>query len=175
MSDRAFLAEFITEPLYLISEKDQVKADYPSVEEKAAEPARVEEPKAKVELKALTTSGNNLKGCIILVSWGDEAVASEKELLLKILSSVKLGEGDVLIAHASGASHEQIEALLAEQNHKHVLDFGTSLLDQVKNSPSYTPVANGYKKYLKADRLDSIATSVDQKKALWKALQDIFL
>lgn len=187
MSDHAFLSEFINEPLYLIKD-ESVRVEeketsvqleiaeptaYPPAE--AAAPAVVEEPKAKVELKPVPTSGQNLKGCIILVNWQDGEVAEEKELLLKIMSSVKRTEQDVLISQASGTSKEQIEALLAEQNHKQVLDFGTGKLPKLSKSDFYQITAEGPKKYLKAHPLAEISTDVDKKKALWKGLKEMFL
>lgn len=187
MSDHAFLSEFINEPLYLIVDEGvKVKEEGLSTEEKAVEPKAypqaeaeastlVEEPKAKVELKPVPTSGQNLKGCIILVNWENGEVAEEKELLLKIMGSVKRTEQDVLIAQASGTSEEQIEAILTEQNHKQVLDFGTHKLPQLSKSELYQIKADGPKKYLKAHALSEINTDVEKKKALWKALQEIFL
>lgn len=187
MSDHAFLSEFINEPLYLIKDEGvRIKEEGLSTEGKAVEPrdypqaepeapTMVEEPKAKVELKPVPTSGQNLKGCIILVKWENREVAEEKELLLKILSSVKKTEQDVLIAQASGTSEEQIEALLAEQNHKQVLDFGTNKLPQLSKSDFYQITTDGPKKYLKAHALSEIASDVEKKKALWRALQEIFL
>lgn len=181
MSDQAFLSEFITEPLYLIKEEKPIVNNYKDVKEEptstiAEEPIPIitEKPKAKVELKPIFTSGENLKGCIILVDWKNGEVSSEKELLLKILSSVKRTESDVLIAHAYESSTEQIEALLAEQNHKQVLDFGTDSIPENTSTKLYEIKANGPKKYLKADPISAIATDVEMKKALWKALQEIF-
>lgn len=173
MSDHSFLAQFITEPLYLI--KDESVEANPYTEPKAEETTQVEEPKEKVALKPVRTSGQNLKGCIILVDWKAGEVAEEKDLLLKILGSVKRTENDVLIAHAYDTSNEQIEALLAEQNHKHVLDFGTDSLAHLTQIKPYEIKENGPKRYLKADALSSISTDVELKKALWKALQSMFL
>lgn len=174
MSDREFLSHFIEEPLYLI--KDDVKVPTIQAESlEVAQPIQAEEPAAPVLLKPLPTFGKNLKHCIILVNWGEQANSSEKELLIKILSSVKRSEDDVLIASSSNASAEQIDALLAEYNHKHLIDFGTSKLVEIAHAETYTPVQVGPKKYLKADALSEIAQDVEKKKALWKALQEMFL
>lgn len=173
MSDHSFLAEFITEPLYLIKDESVEPKAYTQPE--ADEISQVEEPKEKVALKPVTTSGQNLKGCIIFVDWKAGEVAEEKDLLLKIMGSVKRTENDVLIAHSYGTSGEQIEALLAEQNHRHVLDFGTDSLVFLNQAKPYEIKENGLKRYLKADALSSISADVDLKKALWKALQSMFL
>ncbi len=181
MSDQAFLSHFIEEPIYLIKEAidthsvvEEVKKETVAVvpEETVA---AVEEPKAPVLMKPLPTIGKNLKSCVILVNWTEEPIESEKELLLKILSSVKRSEDDVLITSASNASLEQIEALLAEHGHKHLIDFGTSKFSPIAHAEVYTPVQDGMKKYLKTDTLDSISKDVEKKKALWKALQEVFL
>jgi len=174
MSDLSFLAEFISEPLYLIKEEGQA-TPVAYAEAQSAPAPQVEEPKERVELKPVTTSGQNLKGCIILVDWENGEVAEEKDLLLKILGSVKRTENDVLIAHASGTSQEQIEALLAEQNHRHVLDFGTARLAQLSPANTYEIKENGPKKYLKADPISVISADIEKKKVLWKALQEMFL
>ena len=173
MSDFSFLSEFINETLYLIKEENQTS----QYEEAQAEPPVqvVEEPQEKVSLKPVPTSGQNLKGCIILVNWENDTVPEEKELLLKILGSVKRSEQDVLIAQVVDTSPEQIDALLAEQNHKHVLDFGTSKFPELSSSQPYQILEKGSKRYLKADALSEISTDVEKKKALWKALQDMFL
>jgi hypothetical protein len=174
MSDRAFLSEFITEPLYLIKEELPASSEYKE-EVAEQEPAVVEEPEVKVELKPIFTSGDNLKGCIILVDWKNGEVSAEKELLLKILGSVKRTETDVLIAHTHDSSSEQMEALLAEQNHKHVLDFGTSKIPNLQPADFYKITANGPKKLLKAHPLSEIATDTEKKKMLWNALKEMFL
>ena len=144
----------------------------------------VEEPKEEfvpqrapqpVELTPLTTSGKNLKNCIILTDWKEEAISQEKELLLKILSSVKRIEDDVLIVHAGDASNEDIEAVFAENNHKQVIDFGTDKVSKLASTSAYSPVSEGVKKFLKGDSLSQIASDVDKKKALWSALQSIFI
>lgn len=173
MSELSFLSEFIKEPLYLIKEEIQAPKNY--TQATTDEPAQVEEPKEKVALKPVTTSGQNLKGCIILVDWENGEVTEEKDLLLKILGSVKRTENDVLIAHASGTSQEQIEALLAEQNHRHVLDFGTAKLTHLSTAGTYEIKENGPKKYLKAHPISEISTDIEKKKALWKSLQEMFL
>jgi len=180
MSKDAFLAHFITEPIYLI--KNDKGLDYVNNEDQ--ESSNVDEPEEEliseratelVELTPLTTSGKNLKNCIILTDWTEVANGQEKELLLKILSSVERIEDDVLIVHAGNASNEDIEAVLAEHNHKHVIDFGTDKLANLSSTASYTSISEGAKKFLKANELAEIAADVEKKKALWTALQAVFI
>jgi len=97
-----------------------------------------------------------------------------KELLYKIMGSVKRKPEDVLLANCKNADAVQIEALLANNNHRHVLAFGTEVLAELKGVTSYAIHQVGPKSFLKADSLTQIATNVDKKKALWKALQEMF-
>lgn len=170
MSDIAFLSQFIEEPIYLIEEEAERNAYQETVEHKEAE--KVEEP--KVEISPLPTFGSNLKHCIILVNWTEE-VDTEKEFLLKIMASVKRSKNDVLIAMLGNASQEQVDALLAEHNHRQLLDFGTGKLSKTDQAEYYTAWKDAGKTYLKAHSLAEIAQDVDKKKLLWKELQQIFL
>lgn len=170
MSDNAFLSQFIEEPIYLIEDEKGANA-YEEASE-VSEVEKVEEP--KVEISPLPTLGTNLKHCIILVNWTEE-ISTEKELLLKIMASVKRSEDDVLIAMLGEASQEQIEALLAEHNHRQLLDFGTNGLSKTQQAEHYSAWKDSGKTYLKAHSLAEIAQDVDKKKLLWKELQQIFL
>ena len=201
MSDQNFLAHFIEEPIYLIKE-DRVTSKEPVVDETpeaVAVPAEapasqdiqteavkpdtaqvetatlVEEPSTPVYVKPLPTAGDNLKHCIVLVD-STQALLEDplKELLYKIMGSVKRKPEDILLANCKNADPEQIEALLANNNHRHVLAFGTEVLAELKGVTSYAIHKVGPKSFLKADSLTEITTNVDKKKALWKALQEMF-
>lgn len=202
MSDQNFLAHFIEEPIYLIKE-DRVTAKEPTVAvttgdtpasepqpvqaelakpepipvpTEASAPSVVEEPVAPVYVKPLPTAGDNLKNCIVLVDSAEELLEEPlKELLYKILGAVKRMPEDVLLANCKHADPEQIEALLANNNHRHVLAFGTEVLAELKGVTPYAIHKVGPKSLLKADPLTEIAANVDKKKALWKALQEMFL
>lgn len=155
----------------------QAQVDKPVADEpKIPTPEVAEEPPTPVYVKPLPTLGDNLKNCIVLVH-STEALLEEplKELLYKILGAVKRMPEDVLLANCKNADTEQIEALLANNNHKHVLAFGTEVLTELKGVTPYAIHKVGPKSLLKADPLTEIATNVDKKKALWKALQEMFL
>jgi len=203
MSDQNFLAHFIEEPIYLIKE-NRVTTKEPAVDETpeaipvpaeasasqdiqtetvkpdnvqadAPAPVVVEEPAAPVYVKPLPTAGDNLKHCIVLVDSTDELLEEPlKELLYKIMGSVKRKPEDVLLANCKNADPAQIEALLANNNYRHVLAFGTEVLAELKGVTSYAIHQVGPKSFLKADSLTEITTNVDKKKALWKALQEMF-
>jgi len=195
MSDPNFLAHFIEEPLYVIKEdssptpntsvaapveaKDEPKPEgtIPSQETAIANaPVTVEEPAAPVYVKPLPTAGNNLKHCIILVDSSEELLeAPLKELLYKIIGAVKRNPEDILLANCRDAGKDQIEALLANNNHKHLLAFGTDVLTELQGVQPYETHKPKYVAMLKADSLSEIASDVDKKKALWKALQEMFL
>lgn len=141
----------------------------------ATAPSVVEEPVAPVYVKPLPTAGDNLKNCIVLVDSAEELLEeSLKELLYKILGAVKRMPEDVLLANCRNADKDQIEALLANNNHKHVLAFGTEVLAELQGVSLYAIHKPKYVAMLKADPLTEIAANVDKKKALWKALQEMF-
>ncbi|OEK00716.1 hypothetical protein BFP97_03975 [Roseivirga sp. 4D4] len=195
MSDQNFLAHFIEEPLYVIKEDATPTPDTSTTEpmEKKEEPkpqeatlslevgvvdapTTVEEPAAPVYVKPLPTAGNNLKHCIVLVDSSEELLEEPlKDLLYKIIGAVKRNPEDILLANCRDAGKDQIEALLANNNHKHLLAFGTDVLTELNGIQPYAIHKPKYVAMLKADPLSEIASDVDKKKALWKALQEMFL
>lgn len=143
----------------------------------AIEPApamEVKEPEP-VYLKPLPTEGSNLKHCLLLVE-SHEAVleAPLKALLEKIMGAVKRSLDDVLLVNVREASNEQIEALLSEQNHRHLIAFGTTKVAELNNAALYQLTEVNRKNYLRADALSAIAQNVEMKKALWGALKGMF-
>lgn len=195
MSDQNFLAHFIEEALYVIKEDATPTSDTSPVapieakgEPKPEEPVlspeptiidpptTVEEPVAPVYVKPLPAAGNNLKHCIVLVDSSEELLEEPlKDLLYKIIGAVKRNPDDILLANCRNAGKDQIEALLANNNHKHLLAFGTDVLTELQGVQPYEIHKPKYVAMLKADALSEIASDVDKKKALWKALQEMFL
>lgn len=185
MSDYSFLPHFITEEIYLVKEEVNIQAPEPVAEEPEApspkqvesspvEPQIAEEPET-VYLKALPTEGNNLKHCLVLVESTENVLEAElKGLLEKIMQAVKRSMDDILLVNVKEAGTEQLEALLSEHNHRHLLAFGTQKLDQLTEVAKYEIVEVQKKYYLKADSLKVISENVALKKALWKALQSMF-
>ncbi len=201
MSDQNFLVHFIEEPIYLIKE-DRVTTKEPVVDEtpeavavpaqasasqdiqtevvkpdtaQVETPTLVEEPSTPVYVKPLPTTGDNLKHCIVLVDSTQVLLEDPlKELLYKIMGSVKRKPEDILLANCKNVDPQQIEALLANNNHRHVLAFGTEVLAELKGVTSYAIHKVGPKSFLKADSLTEISTNLDKKKVLWKALQEMF-
>ena len=177
MAEQHFLSHFIEEPIYLIKEEQVAEAVESTIEapEPTNEPTVAEEPDP-VYVKPLPTAGDNLKHCIVLVSSEDEVLEEvSKAFLLKIMAAVKRQAGDILITNCKDASEDQIEALLANNNHRHLLDFNTGAVSHLKNAAPYAIQQERGIFMLKADRLDQIEQNVDMKKALWKALQEMFL
>lgn len=189
MAEDNFLPYFIEEPIYVI--KGDTKAESAPATEEIVEPevptettvaeapevvqeSKVEEPEP-VYVKALPTAGDNLKHCIVLVS-SEEAILEEslQAFLYKIMGSVKRKSEDILLANCHQADEEQIAALLANNNHRHVLTFGVNLLPVLASASPYTIVKEGAVSMLKADELSLIDQQTEKKKALWKALQEMF-
>jgi len=203
--DISFLSHFITEEIYLIkdniapTQKTKVEKVVEAPIEKAnPAPTKevmteevaettvaktsppsptpvVEEPKP-VYIKPLPTEGNNLKHCLIFFEAEQPQLEGEKKaFLLKILTSVKRSLDDVLLINVKEASSEQIEAVLNEFNHRHVLVFDSKKLDSYNNSPVYEVKEDRKKFYMKADDLTLIESTVALKKSIWAGLQKMFL
>ncbi|GAB5524614.1 MAG: hypothetical protein Roseis2KO_24860 [Roseivirga sp.] len=151
---------------------EPAKPTIPTIEPAPAMEVKEPEP---VYLKPLPTEGNNLKHCLLLVESGDTILeAPLKALLEKIMSAVKRSLDDVLLVNVREASTEQIEALLSEQNHRHLIAFGTTKVAELNNATLYQLTEVNRKSYLKADALSAIAQNVEMKKALWGALKGMF-
>ncbi len=166
---------FMDMPLYLVKEKE----DSGTVEEKsetAIEPPseKVEENPVAYEAKAIPTEGQNLKGCIILLA-NDNEFKAQRTFLFKILASVKRSQEDVLLANCSAVSSSQLEALLSEHNHRHLLSFGVDLPGSTAVKEKYNVSTIQHGKVLLSDTLAAIEQDMEKKKALWKALQSMFL
>ncbi len=199
MSDPSFLPFLFNEDVYVIKEENSKVIDELSVEpypetqepvpqpvieeinqvtmqeESASETSGVEEPN-EVYITPLATKGSNLKHCIIFVESGDDILEEASIAFLEnILKAVKRSLEDVLLVNIKEAAAEQIEALLAEQNHRHLLCFGSNKLDSLIPLEHYQVHTDNHKFYLKGDALDLISTEKDKKKALWTALQEMFL
>lgn len=195
MQDLSYLPNLIDEDIYVIKEAVEIQA-LPVLEDKAeesntdlnnrvdntivdqsipAEESIVEEP-AEVYIKPLPTEGSNLKHCIVIVESSETILDSDsKSFLANILKSVKRSMDDILLVNAAAASDEQIQALLAEQNHRHLICFGSEKLAFLKSVESYSVHSENHKYYLKSDGLDLINKTQDKKKALWSALKEMFL
>lgn len=155
--------------------KEQVQAAVPEKPAPTTEPAPVAKEPEPVYLKPLPTEGSNLKHCLILVeSEADVLEADLKALLEKIMASVKRSMADVLLVNVKNADTAQIEALLSEQNHRHLIAFGTQKVSTLIDANTYELTQVGHKSYLKADALPAISAEVALKKALWAALKAMF-
>lgn len=160
------------EPLQKAPEPAPVSKPAMPVIEPAPVVAKEPEP---VYLKPLPTEGNNLKHCLLLVESSETVLEIPlKGLLEKIMGAVKRSMDDVLLVNVKDASTEQIDALLSEQNHRHLIAFGTSKIAALNGATLYQLTEVNRKSYLKADSLAAIAQNVEMKKALWGTLKAMF-
>lgn len=151
-----------------------IPAEKPATSAIAPEPPVMKEPEP-VCLKPLPTEGNNLKHCLLLVESNEAVLEAElKAFLEKIMGAVKRSLDDVLLVNVKEASIEQIEALLSEQNHRHLIAFGTRKVTDLNAAALYQLELVNRKGYLRADALSAIAQNVEMKKALWGALKGMF-
>lgn len=176
--DLSFLANLITEDIYLIKENYVVENKNDTIEKIVIEPRKEEvfvKEEAPIYIKPLPTEGSNLKHCLIFFESAQiHLEANKKAFLLKILSSVKRSLEDVMLVNLKEASKEQIDAVLTEYNHRHVLVFSSTKLDNLVSN-LYEVKEEGKKFYMKADDLEKIETTVELKKSLWAGLQKMFL
>lgn len=181
--DKAFLPYFIEEPIYVLNEDKQQDESLlqQDVQEAAAleehietEPTKVEELREKVDLKPIVTFGENLKHCIVLFESAQKISPESKDLLFKILAAIKRTPKDALMANVYDCSKEQVEALLSENNHKHLISFGVKQAESISQLEAYVPTEAKGKHYILSDGLEAVAIDKDKKRALWQALQEVF-
>lgn len=179
---KAYLPYFLEETIYKVSE-DSPSAQEPSASIKQADVTN--EPSSSfsapdkaqqepVAVKPIVTFGENLKHCIVLFSSEHKISADSKDLLFKILAAINRTSKDALMANVYDCTQEQIEALLSEHNHRQLISFGVKQTTELQQAKPYTPFAHKGKYYILSDDLEAVASDVDKKKALWKALKEVF-
>ena len=171
MSEQSFLAHLITEDLYVL--KEEVKTGVQTEELPAIEPSKSEDSEP-IYLSPLPTEGSNLKHCLVLVESENPMPGNDQGLLEKIMGAVKRSMDDILLVNVKAASDDQLEALLSEQNHRHLLAFGTRKVRQLAEAEKYELRLIDGKSYLKADSLKAISENMELKKVLWKVLKEMF-
>lgn len=185
--EKDFLAHFISDEIYVIGEQTtSTEETSPAAPISESEPlidtasqaspptpTMVEEPVA-VTLKPIHTHGENLKHCIVMFSAEGKISPESKDLLFKILAAIDRKPKDVLMANVHGCSTESVEALINENNHKHLISFGVKQPAFLKVATVYQPILEKGKHYLLSDNLEEVAIDNTKKRALWVALQSIF-
>jgi len=179
MQDNSYLPNLINEDIYVIKENSsapEVRAVAKEVIDIETVPENSVEEPATVYVQPLPTEGNNLKHCLVFVESTETILDKDSKTFLEnILKSVKRSLEDILIVNVKEANEEQIQAILAEQNHRQLLVFGSEKMTSLKDIDNYSVYSENHKSFLKADGLDTISKAVEKKKALWAALQEIFL
>lgn len=177
---KVYLPYFLEETIYKVREGSATVQESSSSIEQAEEvhqqPTSIAtsvnaEP---VAVKPIVTFGENLKHCIVLFSSEHKISVASKDLLFKILASINRTPKDALMANVYDCSQEQIEALLSEHNHKHLISFDVKQTTELSQADPYTPYSSKGKHYILSDDLEVVATDIDKKKALWKALKEVF-
>jgi len=178
MEDKqSYLPYFLDDTIYAIETSQQQEAAPEQViaEASAQEPSPTSsEDKSPIELNPIVTFGENLKHCIVLFSSSTKISPESKDLLFKILGAINRSPKDALMANVHGCTSSQLQALLAEHNHKHLISFGVIEIPQLRGAQPYQPIAEKGKSYILSDDLEAVALDLDKKKALWKALKDVF-
>jgi len=172
---QAYLPHFINEQIYVIGDKSSMVEEPSS--EATTEPASLikpSEPVEQVDLKPIVTFGENLKHCLVLFSAEGKISAESKDLLFKILAAIKRTPKDALMANVYDCTQEQVEALLMEHNHKHLISFGVTNASSLGSLTEYKPSEANGKHYILSNGLEAVATDNTKKRALWGALQEVF-
>ena len=177
--EKAYLPYLIDEPIYVLKEERAASSkssnDEHSTDEVKTESENVlNDQPTKVDLKPIVTFGENLKHCIVLFSAEHKISPESKDLLFKILAAIKRSPKDALMANVYGCSQEQVEALLSEHNHKHLISFDIRNASVLSPLSPYEPASSKGKHYILSNGLEEVATDINKKKALWQALQKVF-
>lgn len=187
--DRAFLAHFISEEIYVIADENKSvehasdaaeetpipssAKPLPSPSQTSIDSIEVKEPEP-VSLKPIHTHGENLKHCIVMFSAEHKLDPNSKDLLFKILGAIDRKPKDVLMANVYGCSDASIEALINENNHKQLISFGVNQPALLSTAEAYIPITEKGKHYILSDHLEDVAVDNTKKRALWGALKSIF-
>lgn len=174
-----FLPHFITEEIYKVNEFDAVEVDEivddiieNDQTEEVNEPA--ENYKIIPEIK-LQFEGNNNKGIVILVNYTNGIPENEKDLLIKILSAVKLSITDIAIIDLGVNNTSEHYTLISKLNCNKLIAFGTNCnLLFPDNLPMYQITPYNSKQIIKSHSLNEVAADTTKKKLLWTQLQTAF-
>jgi len=192
--EKAFLAHFLDEEIYIIDEvasvqetsvKQPVNTE-PIIQEVAKEvPAKdtarepkleYQTPKVEKEISpavSLIYEGRNDKGILLILN---DISTEEKAFLEKVLGAVKLTLNDCAMLELSKNNSTEHKALIEEFKCKTILNLGVEQqLPFLQGINNYKINFVADKKALKTDNLKAIMADVAKKKQLWESLKQLFL
>lgn len=166
---------FAGEQLYVIPEKT-VQKDEVSVEKKPIVASIAEQVVAEVKVEKVQEPLHFVPNhrVVILV---DDCSDADQALLGKILTAVKLNLNQVDLVRLADLSQMNARTAFSQNLISHFITFGVAL-QQIKLEIPLNPYQTKEIKnirFLFSDALSELQNDVEKKKALWKALQEMFL
>ncbi len=166
---------FAGEQLYVIPEKT-VQKDEISVEKKPIVASIAEQVVAEVKVEKVHEPLHYVPNhrVVILV---DDCSDADQALLGKILTAVKLNLNQVDLVRLADLSQMNARTAFSQNLISHFITFGVAL-QQIKLEIPLNPYQTKEIKnirFLFSDALSELQNDVEKKKALWKALQEMFL
>lgn len=166
---------FAGEQLYVIPEKT-VQKDEVSVEKKLIVAPIAEQVVAEVKVEKVQEPLHFVPNhrVVILV---DDCSDADQALLGKILTAVKLNLNQVDLVRLADLSQMNARTAFSQNLISHFITFGVAL-QQIKLEIPLNPYQTKEIKnirFLFSDALSELQNDIEKKKALWKALQEMFL
>ncbi len=162
-NDYSFLKVFIQEPIYLIDDSGQQK---------------ITQQKPETKEEALRYIGENKKHIVILTEYSGKAFvkSTEFEQLLKILHAIKLSQHETAIVPYSKENMPAFDHVVNTLKPQTFLFFGMANAYQWKEATTLNiPFEQDGIRILLTDSLTVLLEDVKKKRALWEALQAMFL
>lgn len=177
--DYSFLPHFIKEDIYVVNETLEVNYNtVPDISDSKvteAEIANLEPKEQNNEEVEIKFEGQNNKNVTILYEHEHDLPTTEKELLLKILSAVKLSLNDIALINTSHNSSEQHYELFSQFKTNKLVAFGTDKHPLIsEENEQYQIIVKDGVTILKSHNLKEISADVEKKKSLWTELKKMF-
>lgn len=166
---------FAGEQLYVIPEKKVLNEEV-SVEKKQIVVPIVEQVVATIKVEKVQEHLHFVPNhrVVILV---DDCSDADQALLGKILTAVKLNLNQVDLVRLADLSQMNARTAFSQNLISHFITFGVALQKiklEIPLNPYQTKEIKNIR-FLFSDALSELQNDVEKKKALWKALQEMFL
>ncbi|MEA5424990.1 DNA polymerase III subunit psi [Arcicella lustrica] len=166
---------FAGEQLYVIPEKKVLNEEV-SVEKKQIVAPIAEQVVATIKVEKVQEPLHFVPNhrVVILV---DDCSDADQALLGKILTAVKLNLNQVDLARLADLSQMNARTAFSQNLISHFITFGVALQKiklEIPLNPYQTKEIKNIR-FLFSDALSELQNDVEKKKALWKALQEMFL
>jgi len=164
MENKEHLRHLFTEDIYVIDEQKQ------SVQA----PSDTEDSKSVSAPKLKFRGDGNSELLLYNYDKNNEFISQGDELFLQnVLKAIKLNISNTIIVNAANEKTDFSRILTNFNNVKTILTFGIN--KENSKSELYKVSSLDKQNYLRCDSLSSIEKDKEKKKALWGALQELFL